>query len=312
MRIFLGGSKGFVLLEDEELSTLSTESVLCVAKLMNGKVVAGTENGRILLWEGNGEARTVAKDIGDSVCGIAAGANGTLLAGSLPAGAWISKDAGGSWGEIQPFTAVDGSVEWTAPWGSPLVSAIAAHPKDRRTFYFGVEVGGAYRTRDSGKKWYDLGIPSPDVHALSVSPVKHDRIYATTGEGSFCSDDEGFNWRKMGPSNPRQYTMGLAAHPVEADRVIISAAAGPPPMWKKGAGAKCEIYLSTDAGRRFRTVAKGMKGAVRRGALVVNPRVPSEAAFGTTDGELHYSNDGGESFYRVATKLGDLKAVAFA
>jgi hypothetical protein len=40
--------------------------------------------------------------------------------------------------------------------------------------------------------------------------------------------------------------------------------------------------------------------------------VPSEAAFGTTTGELWYSNDGGESFDLVAEALGDLHAVAFA
>jgi len=45
---------------------------------------------------------------------------------------------------------------------------------------------------------------------------------------------------------------------------------------------------------------------------VINPRVPSESAFGTANGELWYSNDGGESFDLVAEGLADLHAVAFA
>jgi hypothetical protein len=59
-------------------------------------------------------------------------------------------------------------------------------------------------------------------------------------------------------------------------------------------------------------VVKDLKGGVRRRGLVINARVPSEAAFGTTTGELWYSNDGGESFDLVAEGLSDLHAVAFA
>ena len=114
----------------------------------------------------------------------------------------------------------------------------------------------------------------------------------------------------MGDANRRQYTMGLAAHPTEPDRVILSAAGGAPSTWKSN--AHCDLYLSTDSGRRFRTVVKDLKGGVRRRGLVINPRVPSEAAFGTTNGQLWYSNDGGESFDLVAEELGDLHAVVFA
>jgi hypothetical protein len=114
----------------------------------------------------------------------------------------------------------------------------------------------------------------------------------------------------MGDANRRQYTMGLAAHPTEPDRVILSATSGPASTWKSH--PPCDLYLSTDSGRRFRTVVKDLKGAVRRRALVINPRVPSEAAFGSTSGELWYSNDGGESFDRVAESLSDLAAVVFA
>ena len=311
MRLFLGGSNGLVLYEDSEVTKLHEEPVISAAKVNPTRLVAGTESGWMLLWEGNGDARVAAKDLGDGVHSLALTANGNILAGTLPAGIWISKDSGDSWKELPAFAGAPNSEDWTAPWGTALVSSIAAHPKDAKTQYAGVEVGGIYRTRDTGKKWFDLEIPGADVHSIQVCPANHQRVYVTTGEGSFCSDDEGFNWRQMGPANPRQYTMGLAAHPTEADRVIISATDGPPNTWKTKAGF-CDIYLSTDAGRRFRTVVKGLKAAVQRKALVINPKVPSEIVFGTSKGELHYSNDGGESFDKVATGLGDLKTIVFA
>ncbi|HVE75831.1 MAG TPA: hypothetical protein VND22_03570 [Actinomycetota bacterium] len=312
MRLFIGGSSGLIHFEDEEITKLHSEPVLAAVKLQTGKVVAGTDSGMILVWDGNGDARVVAKDLGDGVHGLAVASNGVIFAGTLPAGVWFSKDSGETWKELPAFPSAPNSENWTAPWGTPLVSGLGTHPKDPKTVFAGVEVGGIYRSRDAGKKWFDLEVPGSDVHSIQVSPAKHERVFVTTGQGSYCSDDEGFNWRQMGQTNPRQYSMGLAAHPAEADRVIISAAEGPPPSWKAKTGARCDIYLSTDAGRRFRTVVKGLRGAVQRRALIINPKVPSEVVFGTSLGEIFYSNDGGESFDREAEKLGDVKAVVFA
>ena len=310
MRLFIGGSSGMILYEDEDVTRLHSEPVECLAKVSSTRVLAGTDSGSILMWEGNGDARFAAKDLGDAVHGLAVDATGNVFAGTMPAGAWFSKDSGETWKQLPAFTEAPNHESWTAPWGTPTVSAIATHPKDKKTVFMGVEAGGIYRTRDAGKKWFDLEIPKPDVHCVQISPAKQDRIYVTTGDGAFVSDDDGFSWRSMGVNNERQYTMGLAAHPTEADRVIISAAAGPPPTWSKG--ARCDIYLSTDCGKRFRTVKKGLKAAVQRKALIINPKVPSEIVFATTAGEMYYSNDGGESFDLVASKLGDVKALVFA
>lgn len=310
MRIFLGGSKGLILFEDGERTVLSDEKVLAIAKL-HDRVVAGNQKGHILVYDGNGDARIMAKDVGESVWGLAAAPKKVVFAGVSPAGAWISRDGAESWEELPSFGAADGAESWTAPWGTPLVSAIASHPRSTKTVYFGVEVGGLYRSRDSGKKWFDLELPHDDVHSVEVSPAKHDRVFVTTGGGAFSSDDEGFNWKPIGTTNPKQYTMGLAAHPVEADRVIVSAAIGPPPAWSSRKGV-CDVYLSTDSGRRFRTVARDLRGGVGRRALTINPKVPSEVAFGTSNGELFYSNDGGESFDKVGGGLGELLAVTFA
>lgn len=312
MRIFLGGSKGLVLYEDQELTQLHGDPLLSAAKPNAGRLVAGTETGAILLYDGNGDVRVAAKDLGRAVHGLAVAADGTMFAGLIPAAVWVSRDQGDSWEESEGFGRAPGRDAWTAPWGTPLVSAIATHPKDPNTVYAGVEVGGMYRSRDAGGSWTDLGLPCADVHSIQVCPAKPERVYVTTGEGSFCSDDEGFGWRLMGPGNRRQYTMGLAAHPSEADRVIVSASQGPPPGWDGPEGARCDIYLSTDAGRRFRVVARGLKGAVHRNALVINAKVPSEIVFGTSTGQLFYSNDGGETFDEEASDLGDLRTIVFA
>lgn len=307
MRLYVGGDKGLLLYEDGDVSQLHTEEIECAVRPNAGRLVAGTTSGAILVWDGKGDARVSAKDLGDGVHSLGVNAKGVLFAGSIPAASWTSKDHGETWKELPAFVDAPNHEGWNAPWGTPIASAIGTHPKDPKTIYFGVEVGGIYRSRDAGKKWFDLDLPCADIHAIQVCPANHARVFVTTGEGGFVSDDEGFNWKEMGVNNQRRYTMGLAAHPTEADRVIISAAVSPPP-WKD---AKCDIYLSTDSGRRFRTVVKGLKGGVQRRALVINPKVPSEIAFGTSFGDVYYSNDGGESFDNVASGLGDIKMVMF-
>jgi hypothetical protein len=321
--MFLGGSKGMSLYEDGDVTRAFGQGVLCLVRTADGGVLAGTADGQVLAWSGLGDASILAKDLGDAVTSLALARSGRLIAGCLPAGAWWSKDVGLSWTPIKTLAGSPGSESWVGgdgagprPTTAAAVTAVGTHHKDSKTIYVGIQVGGVYRSRDGGKSWYNLGLPCPDVHSIQLSAAKPERVFVTTGGGTngnggaFCSDDEGISWRQMGDANRRQYTMGLAAHPTEPDRVILSAAGGSPSTWKSN--AHCDLYLSTDSGRRFRTVVKDLKGGVRRRGLVINPRVPSEAAFGTTTGELWYSNDGGESFDLVAEALGDLHAVAFA
>lgn len=308
----MGGSNGLVLYEDEEVTPLYSAPVNCIAKCSPTVVVAGTDSGAVIVVDNSAGATIAAKDVGDSLHGLAVNNKGHLVAGTLPAAVWICKDKGQTWKELAAFRGAPGHESWYAPWGTPLVSAIATHPKDGKTIFCGVEVGGVYRTRDGGKTWFDLESPSADVHSIQLSPARPERVYVTTGEGFFCSDDEGFTWRHSAAKTERNYTMGLSAHPSEPDRVIVSAAAGPPPAWRGNAGASCEVRLSTDGGKRFRTVARGLQGGVQRKALVINQRVPSEVVFGTSTGDLFYSNDGGESFDQMASGLGDIRVLAFA
>lgn len=311
MRIFLGGSKGLVLYEDEELTSVLTDPLHTAVRVTPTRLVAGTQGGSILVCEG-AHTQQAVNGLGSGVQVLAVGADGDLFAGTHPAGMWISRDHGDTWTELNALATASGRDGWWAPWGEPLVSSIAAHPKDPGTLFCGVEVGGVYRSRDAGISWTALDLPVADIHSIQICPAKLDRMYVTTGEGGFCSDDDGHGWRQMGGGNRVQYTMGLAAHPAEADRVILSGCSGPPSTWNGSGGADCDIYLSTDAGRRFRTVVRGLEGGVHRKALVINSKVPSEIVFGTSTGQLFYSNDGGETFDEMASDLGDLRTIVFA
>ncbi len=54
MRLFLGGSNGLVLYEDEELTRLHSQRVLSAVRLAPGRLAAGCDDGSVLVWDGNG------------------------------------------------------------------------------------------------------------------------------------------------------------------------------------------------------------------------------------------------------------------
>ena len=60
MRMFLGGSKGFSLYEDGDVTQASTQRVLCLVRTAEGGVLAGTAGGQVLAWSGAGDARVLA------------------------------------------------------------------------------------------------------------------------------------------------------------------------------------------------------------------------------------------------------------
>src|SRR5688572_5168599 len=142
MRIFLGGSKGLVLYEDEELTQIHSESLLCAVRPSSTRLLTGTESGSIVVCEGNGDSHVAIKDLGQGVQSLAISSNGTIYAGLIPAGLWMSKDQGETWSEVPSLAQAPGHEAWSAPWGIPLLSCIATHPKDAKTIFCGVEVGG--------------------------------------------------------------------------------------------------------------------------------------------------------------------------
>ena len=63
--------------------------------------------------------------------------------------------------------------------------AVAGHPADRLTFYFGSTGGGVWKTTDAGRVWTPIfdGQPTGSVGCLAVAPSNPDVIYVGSGEG---------------------------------------------------------------------------------------------------------------------------------
>src|SRR5215471_18404497 len=96
--------------------------------------------------------------------------------------------------------------------------AVAGHPDQPDTFYFGSVGGGVWKTENSGRTWFpisDAAISTGSIGAIAVAPSNPDVVYVGTGEtdirsqhsygdGVYKSLDAGKTWQHIGLEATRQ------------------------------------------------------------------------------------------------------------
>jgi photosystem II stability/assembly factor-like uncharacterized protein len=106
------------------------------------------------------------------------------------------------------------SLEWrlVGPHRAGRVVAVAGHPEEYGTFYFGACAGGVWKTTNAGSHWENISdgfFNTSAVGALEVSRSDPNVIYAGTGEtairsnvshgdGVYKSTDGGRTWKNVG------------------------------------------------------------------------------------------------------------------
>jgi photosystem II stability/assembly factor-like uncharacterized protein len=106
------------------------------------------------------------------------------------------------------------SLEWRniGPHRGGRSVAVAGHPTDRGTFYFGAVAGGVWKTTSGGAYWENITdgqLNTSAIGAIAVSEADPNVIYIGTGEtairsnvshgdGVYKSTDGGRTWKNMG------------------------------------------------------------------------------------------------------------------
>lgn len=208
---------------------------------------------------------------------------------------WRSNDGGQTWQKF--FLSLPGNVDGVIP----AVTALAVDPYQPESLYVGTEGQGVYKF-DVGREGvgYELvggvSLYDADVTRLVIGPDSD--VYALTPAGLYLSraDDDG--WQKL--DTVPEYPISLAVAPTDPDTIY----AGVPTS-----GA----YISTDGGRTWENIAKGLGlvpgAALRVTALTVDEadswHVAAATAYGIgkqiAGGGIYESQDGGSSW----AKLGD-------
>jgi photosystem II stability/assembly factor-like uncharacterized protein len=161
------------------------------------------------------------------------------------------------------------------------VVAVAGHPQERSTFYFGSTGGGVWITTDAGLTWRNLSddfFHRPAVGAIALAPSEPSVIYvgmgestirnnASSGDGVYRSVNGGLTWNHLGLEATR-HIASVRVDPTDSDIAYVAALGhshGPNP--ERG------VYRTRDGGASWELVLPGGEDA---GAadLCIDPRNP--------------------------------------
>lgn len=294
-------------LEGHHISALLFEPVsgLVFAGVHKGSIYASQDSGKS--WEPRGDG---LKE-NDVYCLSALTAEGKtkLYAGTEPAHFYVSGDYGESWSEIPSIRSVPSIPNWTfpAPPHQAHVKNVAFDPRDPKTIYACIEVGGLLRSRDGGATWEELPVPYEDVHRLKIRPSDPSWLMITTGDGSYQSRDAGATWTRLTDRNWRiGYPDALVMHPKREELLFMAGAVASPGSWRTTHDADSRVARSRDGGQSWDVLGEGLPAHIRGNveAMTMEAWNGSCALFaGTTDGDIFYSDDEGDHWEKIAEGL---------
>lgn len=242
-----------------------------------------------------------------------------VYAGTQPAHLFYSDDLGKNWTELSGLREVPGVEEWTFP-GPPHqahVKSLAFDVKQPEKIYAAVEVGGFLKSEDGGKSWKPVAGLNPDAHRVATALSDPEKLYLvmpTTNcgpevtAGVCVSADGGESWTSLTPRDFRiGYVDPLLIHPHNRNLLFVAGGKTGPGTWRKLHTADSRIARSTDGGKSWEILQNGLPEHIRGNveAFSMDAWNGGFALFaGTTDGEVFYSDDAGESWKKIIQGIG--------
>jgi photosystem II stability/assembly factor-like uncharacterized protein len=228
-----------------------------------------------------------------------------MFCGTEPAKLFVSDDLGENWRELPGLRDVPTVGSWSFP-GPPHVAHakhITVDPRDPKTMYVSIEVGGLLRSTDGGETWEDMPGMYEDVHRLLINPAAPQHMYVSGGAGLWQSDDDGATWRN---TTDHRHEIGgypdqLVYHPKNPDLMFVASAKDSPGAWRANPFAGARISRSRDAGVTWQPLTNGLpdrlQGNVEAMSLeVTGPGDACSIFAATTAGEVFVSDDAGDSW----------------
>lgn len=221
-----------------------------------------------------------------------------------------SRDAGETWTRLAPEIP-----EFCAGVHRPRLLTICIDPEDSRTVWFGVEEGGAWRSRDGGDSWQRLDEGTPgsirnsDIHAITVLPATAGAPKTALVLTVNCvhrSTDDGASWQgelSRDLFDGLYYTRTVQALP-GSDQLLLAMGDGTP-------GRRTRIYRSSDRARNWEEARIDLPPNSTVWAFGVHAARPQLVFAGTKYGDLYRSDDGGARWHKEWRAFSEITAVAW-
>lgn len=230
-----------------------------------------------------------------------------LIAGTMPAALFISRDGGESWSELTALREVPDAHRWFFP-PPPHQGHVKEIVIQGDRLYVGIEVGALLVSEDGGGSFRALPVdPDPaevDMHRIAVHPDRPGRIIVSNGlVGMMESHDDGTTWQRNAFAAELDYPEPMVAHPDQPDLIFVGGAVGWPPHWYRLGRARGRIARSTNGGKSWTTLLGGLPNGQRAmwGGLTLEAWTDGYALYAAdTDGQVFASRDGGETWCMIA------------
>lgn len=235
---------------------------------------------------------------GSDAQSMAAANDGTLLVG-LRGAHLVTVSTAGALTTLDSFDHVAGRDGWANPAGpSPDLRSLAVSDSD--AWFANVHVGGLWRTRDRGQTWECVIQPDADVHEVTVGSGALVAVAAAAGFGWSTDGGDSFTWSTDGLHD--SYARAVA---VDGSTAFVTVSTGP----QSNDGRLYRARL----GEPFEQCQGGLPASfpfnIDSGTLAAgNGRV----AFGTHDGHVFSSPDGGATWEVVAQQMHPVTAIRFS
>lgn len=232
-----------------------------------------------------------------------------MFAGSgtpTPATIFRSIDGGKSW---QPL-AVEIAKECENV-GTPRVTAIAIDPEERRNVWVGLEVDGARVSTDRGETWSDVAaLRGKDVHNIAVSGGGAKSVLIVVNREIYRSRDGGASWEAMraqeripwGYPRSQTYLRAIALHPSHEGALLLGIGDATP-------GTAGAIARSRDLAESWELLPLPTRPNSTIWAFGTHPADPRVVFAGSRYGYLYRSDDGGQSWTKLAREFSEIAAV---
>jgi len=238
----------------------------------------------------------------------------TYYMGATGGGVWKTTDGGNTWNNIS-----DGYFNTTG------IGDVTPAPSNANIIYVGTGESpvrgvktshgdGLYKSMDAGKTWKHLGLEKTrHISDVYVHPENPDKVYvAAQGNpcgpneerGVYLSEDGGESFEKILYVNENSGIVDMTVDPNNPDFMMVASWE----FWRKpwvvhNGGPGCRIYKTTDGGKNWKEINKGLpelKGKMGVSISPANPNIVYIAidAMGNKAG-VYRSEDAGESFKQM-------------
>jgi photosystem II stability/assembly factor-like uncharacterized protein len=298
MMVLVGTSEGLHALGAREAPELAGREVTALTR-DGGRWWALVDGRHVMRRNGDAEWLEVAALDGPAGTCLAVTPAGLLIGTE---GAHLRRLESAGLAPVDAFDRAAGRQAWYTPWGDPPdTRSIAVDTVG--TLFVNVHVGGVVRSADGGRSWQPTLDIETDVHQVLAHPERPGRVLAAAAVGLAASADGGQSWEIE--------TEGLHAHYLRAvavagDVVLVTASTGP-------RGRRAALYRRPLDGGRFERCRQGLPewfaSNVDTHCLAAGGAV---VVFGTEDGAVYASADGGRTFELTVKGLPPVQCVAVA